>query len=265
MQATLSEQEMGARIAALRTMRGYTQEELAVLIGVSRPVLTQMESGNRRITVQDLVALAGVLGFSLDDFVAKEFRLLDSIDGVQEAAPEVTIERIAVPALQIHKFKQVLLYLLERCAGKANVGETVLYKLLYFSDFNYYERYEEHLTGAAYRKLPYGPVPQQVDAILAQMEEEGQIQRVKVRYFDKPQTRFLPLVAPDLTALNGAEKEVIDRVVDQMGDWSATAISQYSHRDLPWQASGEGDVISYELAFYREAPYSVRVYNEEQG
>ena len=63
----------------------------------------------------------------------------------------------------------MLLYILERCAGKPNVGETVLYKLLYFSDFNYYELYEEHLTGAKYRKLLYGPVPQKLDTIIGQM------------------------------------------------------------------------------------------------
>src|SRR5665811_2454349 len=68
-------------------------------------------------------------------------------------------DRISVPHIKLSIFKNVLLYILERCAGKPNVGETVLYKLLYFSDFNYYELYEEHLSGARYRKLPYGPVP----------------------------------------------------------------------------------------------------------
>ena len=61
------------------------------------------------------------------------------------------------------------MYILERCAGKPNVGETVLSKLLYFSDFNYYELYEEHLTGAKYLKLPYGPIPQKLDAMIMQM------------------------------------------------------------------------------------------------
>ncbi len=55
------------------------------------------------------------------------------------------------------------------------MGEPVLYKLLYFADFNYYELYEEHLTGARYRKLPYGPVPQKPDAIINQMIDAGQL------------------------------------------------------------------------------------------
>jgi hypothetical protein len=32
---------------------------------------------------------------------------------------------------------------------------------------------------------------------------------------------------------------------------------------MPWLASKEGEDINYELAFYREAPYSVRNYGEE--
>jgi uncharacterized phage-associated protein len=156
-----------------------------------------------------------------------------------------------------------LLYILERCAGKPNVGETVLYKLLYFCDFNYYELYEEHLTGAKYRKLPYGPVPQRLDTIINQMLDKGQLQRVKTEYHGYPQTRYLPLVKANLTELMASEKDVIDRVVVQMSDWSAAMLSNYSHGDKPWKATDNNEEINYELAFYRRPPYSVRVYEED--
>jgi uncharacterized phage-associated protein len=191
------------------------------------------------------------------------FSVNQDVEGITEAISEKSEERISVPTLQVNKFKNVLLYILERCAGKPNVGETVLYKLLYFSDFNYYELYEEHLTGAKYRKLPYGPVPQMLDTIIGQMLENGMIQRIKTEYYDKIQTRYIPLAKADLTKLKASEKEVIDRVIEQMSDWSASAISSYSHKDMPWLASKEGEEINYELAFYRDAPYSVRNYGDE--
>src|SRR5690606_30499476 len=146
-------------------------------------------------------------------------------------------ERIAVPNLKVDKFKNVLLYILEKCAGKPNVGETVLNKLLYFSDFNYYELYEEHLTGALYKKLPFGPVPQKMDTIINQMIEHGTLQRVKTIYHGYPQTRYLPLEKADLKSLKASETDILDRVIEQMSDWSAVAISHYSHKDLPWIAS----------------------------
>ncbi len=59
----------------------------------------------------------------------------------------------------IEKFKQVLHYIIHQCGSLENVGKTVLFKILYFTDFDYYELYEEKLTGEPYRKLPLGPAP----------------------------------------------------------------------------------------------------------
>jgi transcriptional regulator with XRE-family HTH domain len=259
----LSQKQVGQRIAELRKLKGLSQEDLAKSVGISRSSLAQIELGNRSIDVLELQKISQVLGFSLDDFMSDDFSAIQELGAEGESEPEKAQERISVPTLQVNKFRNVLLYILERCAGKPNVGETVLYKLLYFSDFNHYELHEEHLTGAAYRKLPYGPVPQKLDTILRQMMDEGQLQRVKTVYHGYPQTRYLPLVKADLRELKASEKEVIDRVIEQMSDWSAAAISNYSHKDMPWLASKEGEEINYELAFYREAPFSVRNYGDE--
>lgn len=259
----LSQKQIGQRISELRKMKGLSQEDLAKSVKISRPSLAQIELGNRTVDVLEFQRLSIVLGFSLDDFVSKDFSANQDLEIKVEANSKKTEERISVPSLQVSKFKNVLLYILERCAGKPNVGETVLYKLLYFSDFNYYELYEEHLTGAKYRKLPFGPVPQKLDSIVLQMIDKGQLQRVKTEYHGYPQTRYLPLVKADLTQLKASEKEVIDRVIEQLSDWSAAAISNYSHKDMPWLASKEGEEINYELAFYRDAPFSVRNYGDE--
>jgi transcriptional regulator with XRE-family HTH domain len=263
MNSTLSQKQIGQRLAELRKVKGLSQEELAKTIKISRPSLAQIELGNRTVDVLELQKLSQVLGFSLDDFMSTDFSVTQEPFVEYETRSTKMMERTSVPALQIDKFKNVLLYILERCAGKPNVGETVLYKLLYFADFNYYELYEEQLTGAKYRKLPYGPVPQKLDSIIKQMIDDGQLQRMKTAYQGYPQTRYLPLIKASLTQLLASEKEVVDRVIEQMSDWSATAISNYAHKDIPWIASNEGEEINYELAFYREAPFSVRNYGDE--
>ena len=188
---------------------------------------------------------------------------MKEVEADVKAIPVRQNMRISVPKLNMDKFKNILLYILEQCAGKPNVGETVLYKLLYFCDFNFYEIYEEHLTGAQYRKLPYGPVPQKLDSIINQMMEKEQLQRIKTEYHGYLQTRYIPLDKSDLTRMSAAEKEVIDQAIDRFSDWSASAISEYSHKDLPWKATEDGEIIDYELAFYRESPYSVRNYDDE--
>jgi transcriptional regulator with XRE-family HTH domain len=263
MEPLLNSKEVGRRIAELRKAKGMNQEDLAALIGLPRTTLTQIENGNRELSAIELKKLSEHLQFSADEFLSDEFNT--SKDDVIDSEPdeEITEERISVPKLKSKKFRNILLYILERCAGKPNVGETVLYKLLYFCDFNFYEIYEEHLTGARYKKMTFGPVPQKMGSIVDNMISNGQLQKIKTEYFDKPQTRYLPLIKPDLKQFSAAEKEVIDSVLDQMSDWSAKMISDYSHNDKPWRATEVNDFIDYELAFYRRPPYSVRVYEED--
>ncbi len=203
------------------------------------------------------------LGFPIEKILAQKFSCCkDEKKGSKVVQEEVDEVRISEPQLMVEKFKNVLLYILEKCAGKPNVGETVIYKLLYFSDFNYYEIYEDHLTGAKYKKLPYGPVPTEIHSVVEMMIETGEVQRIKSEFHGYPQTRYIPLIKPDLRKLKASEKEVIDHVISQLSDYYAKTISDYSHNDLPWKATEEGNVIDYELAFYREKPYSVRNYSE---
>jgi len=262
--SSLSQKEIGKRILELRKAKGLLQEEVARHLGIPRTSMVQLEQGNRSMDAIELHKLSLLLEFSVDEFLSKDYnkQAHNPIKEEKKGKPK-NEERVAIPELNISKFKNVLLYILERCAGKPNVGETVLYKLLYFSDFNYFELYEDHLSGARYRKLPYGPVPKKFEAIVNTMIENEELKRIKTEYYDKTQTRYIPLIKPDLTILKASEKEVIDRVIEQMSDWSASAISNYSHNDMPWKASKEGEEISYELVFYRDAPYSVRNYGNE--
>lgn len=263
MNSGLSQNQIGRRVAKLRKMKGLSQKDLARSIKMSRPSLAQIELGNRNVDILEMQRISQVLRFSLDEFMAKDFSSSqETIFNVEKKANKAE-ERISDPILCINKFKNVVLYMLERCAGKPNVGETILYKLMYFTDFNYYELYEEHLTGAKYHKLPYGPIPQDWDKIINEMIHEGQLQKIVTVYQNFTQIRYLPLKKADLSELKASEKEVMDRVIEQMSDWSSAAISNYSHNDMPWLASTDGEEISYELVFYREIPYSVRNYGDE--
>ena len=260
---TITQKEMGQRISELRKSKGYSQDDLAKMLEISRPSLTQIELGKRNLSVIEIKKIADILLISIDKLLSSNYSLSELIIDEEKVNEEPQI-RISIPELTVNKFKDILLYILEKCAGKPNVGETILYKLLYFSDFNYYELYEEHLSGAEYRKLPYGPVPQKLDFIINQMIANKQLKRFITDYHGYPQTRYMPLSKPDLSNLNAREKDVIDKVIDQYSDWSASAISDYSHKDMPWLASKDGEAIDYELTFYREAPYSVRNYDENK-
>jgi uncharacterized phage-associated protein len=93
-----------------------------------------------------------------------------------------------------------------------------------------------------------------------QMQAEGKIKMLQTNYFNCPQTRYLPLVEVDLRQLKASETHTIDQVIQHLAHFTASELSDYSHQDIPWKATKIGEDIDYELAFYREAPFSVRQY-----
>jgi len=170
--------------------------------------------------------------------------------------------RINIPQKNIKKFKEVLLYILNKIGSKPNIGETVIYKLLYFIDFDYYERYEEQLIGATYIKNHHGPTPVEFREVIKEMINNKEVAKVLNDYFKYPQTKYLPLRKHDLSLLKATEIEVIDEVLNRLGDMNATQISDYSHNDVPWLTTEDKKAIEYESVFYRTAPYSVREYDK---
>lgn len=170
--------------------------------------------------------------------------------------------RISVPQKNFEKFRATLMYILEEVGGKPNIGETVLYKLLYFCDFNYYEKYEEQLIGATYIKNHFGPTPVEFQKFISVLIKNGDIQICKNEYHNFPQTRYIALRNADLSPLSANEIKTIDDVLGKLSDKNATEISDYSHEDVPWKYTKDQQPISYEAVFYRTPAYSVRSYQE---
>ena len=255
----------GKRIKIMREERGMSQEDLAILLGVSRPTITQIEKGKRKITAEELVKLSEIFDVSVEILLGlrqePEIILHDKKDQKDTVKPAM---RINVPQKNLEKFKEVLLYVLNKVGSKPNIGETVLYKLLYFIDFDFYEKYEEQLIGATYIKNHYGPTPVEFKKIVEKMISDEEIFKVENTYFKYPQTKYLPLRRADLSKLIMAnEIEVIDDVLNRLSDMNASQISEYSHGDVPWLTTEDQEVIEYESVFYRTPPYSVRTYRED--
>lgn len=260
--------KIGEKIHQLRNSRNLSQKELAELLGISRPIITIIEKGKRFLTPEELLKLSEIFNISTNELINPKIKsevVLESAKG-DDKTKHISEEsiRISVPQKNLKKFKEVLLYILNKVGAKPNIGETVLYKILFYVDFDYYERFEEQLIGATYIKNHHGPTPIEFAKIIEKMEKEKDLIRVKDKYFNYPQTKYLPLRDPDLTVLNVREKELIDEVLNKLSDMNASQISEYSHNDVPWLTTDEGKIIPYESVFYRTAPYSVRNYVDEQ-
>jgi len=254
---------IGQRIKELRVKVGMSQQRLAEILGVSRPTISQIENNERKIFADELIKLSETFNTSVDNLLNIEKSPQIILEESKSRRKTRQIIRINVPQRNINKFKEVLLYVLNRIGSKPNVGETVIYKLLYFIDFDFYEKYEDQLIGATYLKNRYGPTPIEFKKLVEKMIREKEITKIKSEYFQYPQTKYLPLRKADLTELRASEIEIIDDVLKRLSDMRAAQLSEYSHNDVPWLTTDDGKAIEYESVFYRTSEYSVREYDED--
>lgn len=248
----------------LRKNQGISQAFVAEKIGVSRASYIEIEKGTKELTLSQANEIAKTFNISLGELISG--KIMSDIEvSLQEkiGKKEEQEIRIDVPQKNLKRFKEVLLYILEKVGSKSNVGMTVLYKLLYFIDFDYYEKFEEQLIGATYIKNHFGPTPVEFKKIVESMEEKGELETVKSKYFQHEQTKYLPRRDSDISVLNAKEIKHIDEVLSRLSDKSATELSEYSHKDVPWITAEDGRPLSYESVFYRTKDTSVREYEPD--
>jgi len=88
--ADVSRQRMGARLREAREYLGYSQEDAAKVLGLSRPAITNIESGQRNVQALELDKLARLYGRSVSYLLS----------GEEENAGEDTKVAFAARALQ---------------------------------------------------------------------------------------------------------------------------------------------------------------------
>jgi len=241
-------ERLGMRLSELRKRKGMIQEQIANEMGIPRSAYVQIEAGKRHVDTKELFKLSLILDFSIPELLGE---LFDS--AMTTAGTAFAYEKKRM--FNYQKFKSVILYILNVCRDRPNVGKVVLNKLLYYSDFNYYEKYKEYLTGLRYSKLPMGPVPG-IEQFIEQMKMNMEIKEITVPYHSFTVIKYIAMVKPDMSVLTKNELEIIDSVLIAYSEMSATDISNLSHNDPPWlETPSIGDEIDYNLVFKRNNNY----------
>ena len=110
--------------------------------------------------------------------------------------------------------------------------------------------------------MPLGPAPVHFEEVVGELEEGGKIQQFPIMRGKFEQQKFLSSEKPNIYLLTGKEVQLIEEDIARYVSMNATQISAFSHRDMPYKATGDGDIIDYELVFYRDPIFSVREYGD---
>ena len=243
----LTKEKLGCKIKELRESLNLSQMDLAKKVGLSRVAISQIESGQRGLEALELGKMAKIFRIDMDYLLREE--------------GPVRIQRPASKGefkFDSNKLKNLILYILEKCGGKPNVGETVLYKLLYFADFDNFEIFGKPITGMSYVHLQYGPVPSANEYCPAvqEMVEKKELKIITQQYYGMPQKRYIALVNSDINIFNLREIKLIDTILANLSDKTATQIEDYVHEDAPWKLTEEKQIINYKFVFERSVPYA---------
>jgi hypothetical protein len=148
------------------------------------------------------------------------------------------------------KFIELMLYFSKRGLDeKLVIGSTKLNKLLFFSDFRAYAELGEPITGAKYQKLEWGPAPRALLPVRDELVEHEDV-RFQERSPDDWGDVLEPLREPDLSLFSQDELRIASEVFEEMRQFNAAAISDYSHlKSAGWLVVDYKDDIPYESAF----------------
>lgn len=249
----ITQKQLGAKIRALREGFGLTQDFVAKKVGLSRQAVLAIESGKRGVEGTELAKLVEVLKTSAD------FLLTENQESVV-----VSLAEHPQIVFNPTKLRNLILYMLARCGGKPNVGETVLYKLFYFIDFDSFETTGKPIIGLKYLKFQYGPVPNAREylEVIKEMQDKSELKIIKQNYGNFFQKKYVAFAEPDADAFSYEELMLINNVIDRLSDMTARQITEYVHEDAPWKFSPVEGIIDYRLVFERTAPFA-RVDKEE--
>jgi DNA-binding XRE family transcriptional regulator/uncharacterized phage-associated protein len=216
-------------IEQARLARGYTQEQVANAIGVSRPTYINIESGRKELTVRQAEALSSMLRIGMAD-------ILGMADGASVFSDILE---------STEKYKQIILNSLKYGADEdGRITKTKLAKLVYLADFIWYYLNLSPMSGMTYRKLPCGPVADVYFRALDELEEDGTIIREQ-----KGKAILFSLVekAAPTGRLSDGELGLIEKIGKAWQGKSTGDIVNFTHGQLPWQICRNGEVIPYGL------------------
>jgi transcriptional regulator with XRE-family HTH domain len=238
---------MSTYIQNKRKIIGLSQTEMAESLGISRPTYVKLEKGESKPSEDQKILLANIFDVSKDT--------LEKNENEDKIKNEISLKKI--PKENVEKFKQVLLYIISKIGSRPNIGQTALYKLLYFIDFDFYEKYQKYLIGATYIKNTHGPSPVSFAKITRDLEQKGELVEVNSRYFGYDQKKYIATTDPDVSFLNAVELKHIDDELDRLATKSVKELSDLSHIDTPWKVAEEKQVLNYRHVFYRPDETSV--------
>ena len=211
-------------IKMLRAKRGFSQADLAIKLGISRPSYIAIEQGKRELTLSEAEKLSEVFGVSLKEM---------------ESGVSANYE----------KYKQMILACIRNAGSKKDgkITKTKLAKLVYLADFAWFYKHLESMSGMQYRKIQYGPVPDSYFRAMDELFELGQIEITPTEDGAMLISETRNGAKVSLSEINNEEEKLIKNISSKWIGKNTQEIVTFTHNQLPYAICSDNEIIPYEL------------------
>ena len=141
---------------------------------------------------------------------------------------------------------QAILYILQKMGGMCDIHRC--HKILYFADNEHLSKYGRSITGDAYVRMDFGPVPTCIYDLFKAVRGDSffasQVDDVRKNYFHFVNNKdIMATGTPDMSYLSESDVEVLDKYIAQLKDMDFNAVSDASH-GYAWMNTAQNGVIS---------------------
>ena len=151
------------------------------------------------------------------------------------------------------KYRETILYLCSRLNNEIR-GKKKLAKLLYFADFDLFEKSEKSLTGDIYKAFPMGPFPQAMEKITSELADENIISIQSAagdNDYYHPTEVYKCNRKTNISVFSNEELNMLNRIIKKYGHLTGKQLEDLTHAEAPYVGTEAFKEIPYELAFYR--------------
>jgi len=226
--SNIIKQKYGGILKKARENAGISQANISSQLGMSRTSYIAVEQGKKDLTIVAAQSISNILGIGLTD-------IIENKENKRE------------------KYKQMIFFFL-RLFKKAHksVPKTKLAKLLYLADFAYYYDNMVSMSGLRYRKIDYGPVPNDYFSLIEELDGGGEI---SIRHTNNKaqlisETRVGERVSGDM--LSFEEKKLMRKIYKKWELTNTKEIVKFTHRQIPYEFADYKGFIPYELILQEE-------------
>jgi len=251
-----------AQIVEFRKKYNLTQKELSSLLGFGDITLSRYENGSLQDEAHDqllkfvlqptnLLSLIKEKPFVIPESKHEHIRNILDNEIIKEYYFSKISSRREADIFSGYKttdFNRVL-HLVKYFAYPLGVVKTKLMKLLFYSDFKAFKEFKHSLTGLAYAKYPYGPVPEGFQLLLGMMLEMDPSISTEMQFIGNYQGEvFKSSTAPKVDAFNDNEWAIIKDVQNRFEYFTSKDIKNFSHEEKAYQENSMFELIPYSYA-----------------